>query len=72
MLARVQYKHIIMLHEVIDGPTHGYIYMVFELMPLGPVMDLETRHQGGNGKSAFGSAPSPCFFLLLTLNYKKN
>jgi len=72
VLARVQYKHIIMLHEVIDGPTHGYIYMVFELMPLGPVMNLETRHQGGNAADHKLEDVLSCTYfrqLLLAVEY---
>eukprot|EP00047_Mylnosiga_fluctuans_P001939 m.222497 g.222497 ORF g.222497 m.222497 type:complete len:456 (-) comp10774_c0_seq1:471-1838(-) len=43
VLKKLSHPNIVRLFEVIDDSSHDTIYMIFELMPMGPVMDLTSN-----------------------------
>ncbi len=43
ILKKLEHPHIVRLFEVMDDPQCDIVYMVFELMKLGPVMDLSSK-----------------------------
>lgn len=40
ILTNLSHPHVVRLFEVMDDPAHDIVYMVFELLELGPVLDL--------------------------------
>jgi serine/threonine protein kinase len=68
ILKKIEHKHIVRLFEVMDDPHHDTVYMVFELMQLGPVMDITSR---GEHAAPLGEDRARLYFgqLLLAVEY---
>ena len=43
ILKKLDHPHIVRLYEVMEDPLVDIVYMVFELIRLGPVMDITTK-----------------------------
>ncbi|VDN45261.1 unnamed protein product [Gongylonema pulchrum] len=44
ILKKLNHPNIVKLVEVLDDPTDKYLYMVFELLESGPVLDIPTEN----------------------------
>jgi calcium/calmodulin-dependent protein kinase kinase 2 len=67
ILKKLEHPHIVKLFEVMDDPHHDIVYMVFELMKLGCVMDLSSK----NPSNPFPEDRARLYFgqLLLAVEY---
>ncbi|XP_065831114.1 calcium/calmodulin-dependent protein kinase kinase 2-like [Oscarella lobularis] len=43
ILKKIRHPNVVHLIEVLDDETHDYLYLVFELLERGPVMDVPTK-----------------------------
>lgn len=68
ILKKIHHPNIVRLFEVMDDPHHDIVYMVFELMKLGPVMDLGSK---SNPPVPFTEERARVYFnqLLLAVEY---
>ena len=68
ILKKLDHPHIVRLYEVMEDPLVDIVYMVFELIRLGPVMDITTK---SDSATPFSEERARMYFdqLLLAVEY---